>query len=190
MLAPLDIAVLVLMAITAVIGFWTGFVWQVIRIVSVMASIWIALVYSPVVTGFLGDRIPASLRDLVSAGLVFAAAMAVLFLVGYLFRDIVNALKPQLTDRVLGAGFGVLLGALIAAFFAFCVLELGGEGNTLTARVEETTITRVMGTLLGHALPDSLRQAVNPEKGPQKGESSAPPAVAPAKAGSSPEAGS
>jgi uncharacterized membrane protein required for colicin V production len=164
MLAPVDIAVLILVAVTAVIGFWTGFVWQVIRIVSLIASIWVALVYGPVVASFLGTRVPPSVRGLVSVVAVFLAAMVVLFLVGYLFRDVVNALKPQLTDRILGAGFGALLGALVAAFFAFAILEYAEEGSPMAVKVEESTVTCLIGRFLRHALPDGVRDVVDAEK--------------------------
>ena len=182
MLAPADIAVLVLMAITAVIGFWTGFIWQVIRIISVIASIWIALVYSPVVAGFMGSRLPASMRDLISTAAVFLAAMLVLYLVGYLFRDVVNALKPQVTDRILGAAFGLFLGALVAAFFAFSILEYGEQEGPLVARVEDSAIAGTMGRFLGHALPDSVRKAV------EEGESAAPEPEPEKPAGETPQA--
>jgi uncharacterized membrane protein required for colicin V production len=165
LLAPADIAVLVLMAITAVIGFWTGFIWQVIRLVSVIASVWIALVYCPVVAGFMGSRLPAAMRDLVSAAAVFLAAMLVLYLVGYLFRDVVNALKPQVTDRILGAVFGTLLGAIIAAFFAFAVLEYAEEDGSLAVKVQRSAIAGSMGRFLGHALPDSVRKVVDEAEG-------------------------
>lgn len=176
MLSPIDIAILVLVGITAAVGFWTGFVWQVIRIISVIASIWAALVYRPVASSFLAGRVPASYRDLACTLGVFVVAMVLCYLVSYLFREVVNALKPQLTDRILGAVFGLLLGALLGAFFAFSVLEFAEEDSRILVAVENSNGARLMGRFLGHALPDGLREAVEEPEEPGV----PPPAAQPA----------
>ena len=121
MFGPADFVILGVVLAAAAIGFWSGFIWMLVLVGSMVACIWVTLVYHPVVAGALGAHFTEPVRLMGSAAAVFVGAILVCYLVAYLFRDIINALKPQLTDRILGAVFGVLLGVLLSAFFSFLV---------------------------------------------------------------------
>ncbi|MHC4480847.1 MAG: CvpA family protein, partial [Planctomycetota bacterium] len=142
------------------IGFWTGFVWQLIRIASVVACIWVASLYCPVVASILGTRLTESVRLIASFAAVFVAGLMVCYLLGYLVRDAVNALKPQMADRVLGAAFGLFNGALVVGLFAFLVLEFGAEGSAVRTHVEQSRAASLMATGLDHSLPDGLKRRI------------------------------
>lgn len=160
LLAAADVVALVVLLATSAVGFWRGFIWQIVRLVSVVACMWVALVYHPVVARYVTSRFGESTRVIASVLGVFAATMLVCFLLTYLFRDVINALKPQFTDRILGAAFGALLGGVLVAFVSFVAIEYGSDDTVLTARVQESVGARAMGTCLRYALPDSVRDTV------------------------------
>jgi membrane protein required for colicin V production len=157
-LSPVDAAVVLVLILSAVLGFWSGFAWQVVRLVSLAACAWVALLYAPFVAYSLGAEFSEPVRLLLSHMLVFAAALAVCYLLAYLFRDPINALKPEMTDRVLGGAFGLVKGALLVAFCAFLLLEYAAPQSPVRAHLEQATGAASMGRFLGYALPDSVRE--------------------------------
>ena len=105
-----DVIILGIVLASAAIGFWSGFIWMLVLVVGMVACIWVTLVYHPVVARAFGSHFTQPMRLMGSAAAVFIGAILVCYLVAFLFRDIINALKPQLADRILGAVFGVILG--------------------------------------------------------------------------------
>jgi len=105
-----DLALLGLVAVAAVLGFLLGLVWMLVMMGMVVGCIWLTLLYHPVVAEQLGTRFSESVRLMGSAAAVFVGALLVCGLLAYLFRDIVNSLKPHLTDRLLGLAFGNVVG--------------------------------------------------------------------------------
>ncbi|MBA7698824.1 hypothetical protein ES703_107506 [subsurface metagenome] len=98
-----DLAVILLLLLSAAIGFWTGFVWQIIRLVSVVVCIWVTVAYSPVVAESLSSEVSYGARMLGSFVGVGLAALLVCYLLTFLVRDFINAIKPEMPDRILGA---------------------------------------------------------------------------------------
>jgi membrane protein required for colicin V production len=159
-LSTADLIIVGIVLAAAAIGFWLGLIWMLVLSASMVACIWVTLVYHPVVAGALGAHFTESVRLMASAAAVFVGALMVCYLVAYLFREIISAMRPQLTDRILGAIFGVLLGVLVSAFFSFLVLEYADPKAPVRPRVEQSVIARALGASFQYALPDSLRRAV------------------------------
>ena len=155
-----DLVILGLVLAGAAIGFWSGFVWMLVLTGSMVGCMWVTLVYHPVVAGFMGSQFSEPVRLMGSAAVVFIGAVIVCYLVAYLFRDVLNALKPQLPDRIVGVGFGVLLGLLLSSFLSFLVLEYSDEAAPIRPHVEESVLARPMGRFFGYTLPDRLRKSV------------------------------
>jgi membrane protein required for colicin V production len=155
-----DVAVIAVLLASMGIGFWTGFVWQFIRIGSLAICILVTLLYSPLVADSLDLEYSAAVKLQMSAVAVFATTMTVSYLVAYLLRDVVNALKPQTTDRILGAAFGLVRGALLVGALSLLVLTYSEEESVLRAEVEQSRTAAVMGYFLQYALPDSVREQI------------------------------
>ena len=152
-----DAVMIVVVLLGAVVGFWSGFVWQVIRLASVGVCIWVTCLYYPIVASVVGREFSEPVRMVGSATAVFAATLLVCYLLAYLFREVINALRPKLADRLLGAAFGAFKGLVIVALFGFLVLEHAGQDSAVRARVQESKAVVAVGTCLGYTLPDGIR---------------------------------
>ena len=109
-----DIAVIVVITLSALIGVWRG----VIREVFALAA-WIsAVICMFLFGGKLGNMLPIAqdtpwLRTLAGYTLVFIGVFVVLSVAGFLFSKVVNAIGLSFLDRALGMMFGLVRGALI-----------------------------------------------------------------------------
>jgi membrane protein required for colicin V production len=108
-----DIAIVVVILITALIGFMRGFVWLVIFIATWAAAIFLAFKYK----GMLAEALPVQLSSEVaqtglSILLIFLGILIVGAIINYLFCKAVSAIGLGTFDRILGAGLGIALGAL------------------------------------------------------------------------------
>ncbi|MCI0380132.1 MAG: CvpA family protein [Gemmataceae bacterium] len=113
----LDTIILVLLALGAGLGFWSGFLWQIARILS--------LVIALIATIFLHEPATRTLHDHVLRGaderIVEVAAYVALFVLVYLLLFIatrlahtgIRATELQIFDRLLGCMFGFSKMALI-----------------------------------------------------------------------------
>lgn len=158
-LTTVDIIVIALVLVSMGIGFMTGFVWQFVRIASLVVSIWISWVYHPVVAESLSSGLSQPVRRIIGAFVVFLAALMVFYLLAFLFRDVINALKPELPDRILGAGFGLLKAGLLIGVAAFLTVHYLGPDNPVRTHVQSSksamaTVTCVRAFL--YVLPDSV----------------------------------
>lgn len=160
LLTVADLALVAVLLASVVVGFCTGFIWQLVCIISFGISIWATVLYTPVVADFVGTRFSEPVRLVGSAVVVFIAALVVCYMFAYLFRGLIDALKPRMTDRVLGGLLGFINGALLVSLFAFVALEFMAEHWTVRAYVCESKGLSAMGTCLAHALPDGLREPV------------------------------
>ena len=164
LVAPLDMAVLVLLLAAMAIGFWTGLVWQLICVISVVVSFCVSYLYHPIVAEYLGSQLSEPVRRIVSALGVFILALLVCYLITFLFRQFINAIKPETPDRILGAVFGLFTGVLLIGVFAFAVLQYAGQDSSVRAHVQAskgaTAMASVVRTFV-YLLPDSVRESVD-----------------------------
>ncbi|MCK4284250.1 MAG: CvpA family protein [Candidatus Brocadiae bacterium] len=162
-LSPVDIGVILVLLVSFGIGYWTGFVWQVIRIVSLVASVWISVVYSPVVAESLRGPLGPPLARVAAALGVFLAALMLFYLVGFLCRKLINAIKLDRPDRIMGALFGLAKGALLIGVIAFIILRYVDEDRAVykhTAQSVVATFTaRCVGGIL-QVLPGVAREKI------------------------------
>ena len=135
-LTAVDCVVLGLVLLSMAFGFWTGFVWQFVRIAGLVLSVWVSWLYYPTVSKYLGAAMPDSVRNVVAAAAIFVAVIVVCYLVSFLFHGVIDALKPEMPDRLLGAVFGLIKGVMFAGFLAFMLIRFLPAGSEARARVE------------------------------------------------------
>ncbi len=133
-----DYVVIGMILVSMALGFWTGFVWQFVRIAGLVASVWISWLYYPTVAQFLPASIPLSLRHVLGAAAVFVAVLMLCYLVAFLFHDVIDALKPEMPDRLLGAMFGLIKGVMLVGFIAFMMMRFLPTGNDIRRRVADS----------------------------------------------------
>lgn len=112
-----DVAVIVVIALSALLGLWRG----VIREVFALAA-WVAALVCMFLLGErLGVALPLEaitrdvpwLRSLIGYALVFIGVFVLVSVVGYVFSRLVKAIGLSFVDRALGGVFGLIRGALI-----------------------------------------------------------------------------
>lgn len=109
----IDIAIVVVILITALIGFMRGLVWMGIFLATWTAAILLAIKYKDA----LATALPVKLgSDVAQAGmaalLIFLATLIAGAIINYLFSRAISAIGLGTFDRILGTGLGIALGAL------------------------------------------------------------------------------
>jgi len=137
-LGPVDIGVALMLLAAFAVGFWTGLIWQIVCLVSVVACLWVSVTYHPVVEDFFGADGGGATGSIISGIGVFLCALLVCYLITFLFRGLINAIRPQLPDRIIGSVFGLFVGALVVGVCSFFVLNYGNEETTMRRYVAES----------------------------------------------------
>ncbi|MCB1889017.1 MAG: CvpA family protein [Rhodocyclaceae bacterium] len=117
-----DIVVIGLLAICAGLGFWRGFVSEVLAI----AAWVVAIVLARLFTVPLAEQMIFIEGELVRQAAAFLAILIGTLMAGgilrWILRELLKAAGLGAADRILGAGFGVVKGLVIA----LVVVLLGG----------------------------------------------------------------
>lgn len=123
MLNGADLALLIIIAISALVGLWRGLVVEVLSLVAWVAAFWLAFRFGATFAGwFVGHIDAAAARMALAYTLVFFAALIVGGLVTWLLGKVVQSTGLSGPDRLLGLGFGVLRGVALGGVL---VLVLG-----------------------------------------------------------------
>lgn len=117
-----DFALLLVLAVSMGVGLWRGFVVEVLSLTVWVAAFWLAMAFGADVAAWLTaiEQVPARLF-LGYAG-VFIAVLIVGGLVTWAIGKVIANTGLSSTDRVLGLGFGLLRGLVLACV---AVLLLG-----------------------------------------------------------------
>jgi membrane protein required for colicin V production len=116
----LDICVLIVIGVSSIFGLTRGFVREVVAVTAWIAAIYIARLYSPFLIPFF-----ASITDNETGRYVLAFAVLSLgtLIVGAIVNKFMSRLVSmaglQMTDRLLGAAFGIARGVIIVAVLVF-----------------------------------------------------------------------
>ena len=120
----IDWTIVVLVALSFLLGVWRGFVREIVSIVGWILGVYLAMRFSTV----LGERIPLEVewpvvKTIVAGVLIVAACVFVAALVGWIARRLLVAAKLSVADRTLGGIFGVARGVLIVAVLIFFAMD-------------------------------------------------------------------
>lgn len=109
----IDIAIVVIMLITALIGFMRGFVWMAIFLATWSAAILLAIKFKDQLASALPIKLGSEVAQIgLAALLIFIGVLIAGAIINYLFSKAVSAIGLGTFDRILGTGLGVALGAL------------------------------------------------------------------------------
>lgn len=103
-----DAAMLAVLAVSVLIGLWRGLLFEVMSLVGWLVAYGVARIYAPTAQTWW----PEAPQALAFAG-VFIAALVLWSLVARLVRLLLRATPLALVDRLLGAVFGALRGAVL-----------------------------------------------------------------------------
>jgi membrane protein required for colicin V production len=156
-----DIAVLIVVVLSALLGLWRG----VIREVFALGA-WIAAIVCMFLFGEkLALMLPFAadtpwLRSLSGYALVFVGVFVTMSIAGFLFSKMINAIGLSFIDRALGMMFGVIRGALIAVLLVFVagattLPQMSWWRDSVTAKPLAT-----IASILRNRLPDDLAKRI------------------------------
>jgi membrane protein required for colicin V production len=113
-LNQVDIAILIITVLSSLFGLWRGFIKEVLSLLTWIAALLVARVYSEYLSGWLSGMIDNDgIRYVTAFTLLFVAVMVVGTLINFLLSKllVVNGLK--FADRLLGGVFGIARGLII-----------------------------------------------------------------------------
>jgi len=120
MLTWLDLVLLAIVGVSALTGVWRGLIGEVMALVVWVAAFWLAIGFGPQVAELYTGVVDApTARWLLGYASVFLLVLAIGGLVTWVLRKLVRSTGLSGSDRVLGLGFGLVRGAVVA-----CVLVL------------------------------------------------------------------
>lgn len=121
----IDIGIIVLILLSAIVGFVRGFVREAFSLATWIAAIVVAFLFFEQLATQLPFNIPNDLARLgVSFLLIFLGILILGSIVNYLFNKAIQAMGLGGADRVLGGAFGVIRGALVITLIVL-LLNLG-----------------------------------------------------------------
>ena len=112
-----DTTLLALLAVSALLGAWFGFVSQVARVVCASLSVYAATVFHEPMVGLLREYALKDANPLVSDGLAYVCVFVLVYLILHyasrLIREVVREADLDGYDRLLGAVLGLSKMALL-----------------------------------------------------------------------------
>jgi membrane protein required for colicin V production len=109
-----DLTLLAVLALSVVVGLWRGLVFELMSLAGWLVAYVAAQVWSPQVAVALPVGEPGSaLQQGAAFALTFLGVLIAWMVLARLLRLMVHATPLTLIDRMLGAGFGLLRGAVL-----------------------------------------------------------------------------
>lgn len=109
-----DIAILAIVALSAFFGLWRGLVKEVLSLLTWVAALVVAGVYSSALEPLLGPiAINATVRYAAAFAILFIITMIVGSLINYFVSKLINFSGLKFADRLFGGAFGVARGVII-----------------------------------------------------------------------------
>lgn len=115
-----DIIVVSIIALSLFFGFWRGFVKEILSILTWIAALLIARIYSeflaPMFSGFVDDT---SVRYVLAFAVLFVLTMMLGTLLNHFMSKLITVTGLKFTDRLLGGVFGLCRGVIIGLLILF-----------------------------------------------------------------------
>jgi membrane protein required for colicin V production len=158
----LDIVLAVLLLLFAWSGFRKGLVIELATLVALILGIYLAYYFSGLLTEKLKEffTISDQYLEIISFIVIFIAVLLLVLLVGKLFEKIIDVLLLGFLNKLAGAIFSILKGALFISIFIF-IVEFVSAGNHFFKK--ETRESSVLYPPIASIVP-SLVSWVDPEK--------------------------
>ena len=134
----LDIAIVVIILITALIGFMRGLVWMGIFLATWTAAILLAIKYKDALAQVLPIKLGSEIAQTgLAALLIFLGVLIAGAIINYLFSKAVAAVGLGTFDRILGTGLGIALGALAVTLMTMLLslTELPAQDSWKSSRL-------------------------------------------------------
>lgn len=109
-----DIALLVILGLSSLVGLWRGFIVEVLSLAAWVLAFWLAFTYGDEAAALIDESFATpSARLLIGYALLFVAALLIGGFATWGIGRLVKGSGLSAVDRVLGMGFGLLRGVAL-----------------------------------------------------------------------------
>lgn len=109
-----DYGVFLIMAISLALGWWRGFVYELLSIAGWLLAYFAARLFSSEFSSFVPDVIATgAAKTMVAYGVIFIGTLMLSALASWLLSNVVRFIGLGWVNRLLGLGFGLVRGILI-----------------------------------------------------------------------------
>ena len=113
-MAWIDVAIIALIALSAVLSLFRGFVKEALALASWLVALWVAMIFYEDVARVLAQWISEpSLQKILAFSILFVTVLLIGAVINYLAGKLVSKTGLAGTDRMLGVVFGIARGAVI-----------------------------------------------------------------------------
>lgn len=125
-----DYIILAVVALSAFLGLWRGFVTEVLSLACWIAAFWTAWMFGNTVAQWYGQWLhqPAA-RAIAGYLTCFLAVLVAGALLGWLLRKLIRASALSGTDRMLGTAFGLARGVLLVSLVVLLLAFTPARGE-------------------------------------------------------------
>ena len=126
-MTPVDYFILLVLVLSAGVGFWRGFVKESLSLLTLLVAIWVAWRFSGLIEPRIGNwAADPEVRSWIARVIVFVFALLLGSLASWAARQLIRHTGLSGVDRMLGAGFGLARGVLIVGLLVLVLdfLEL------------------------------------------------------------------
>jgi len=136
-MTPVDYLIVLVLVVSAGVGFWRGFVKEALSLLTLLVAIWLAWRFAtliePKLSNWAADQ---EVRIWIARGIIFALALVLGALVSWVARQLIRHTGLTGVDRMLGGAFGFARGVLIVGLLVLALdfLDLDQDGWWQSAR--------------------------------------------------------
>ena len=157
-----DIAIVVIILITALIGFMRGLVWMGIFLATWTAAILLAIRFKDDIAQALPIKLSSEVAQTgLAALLIFLGVLIAGAIINYLLHKLVNAIGLGTFDRILGTGLGIALGALAITLLTMLLSLTELPNQEMWQKSKFIPKFKEAATWLQTLIPDNLNDIVN-----------------------------
>ena len=156
-----DIIMLIILASAAIFGAIKGFAWQVASLASIVVSYFVANYFRHDVAKHINAQPPWNVF-LAMLLLYFGTSLAI-WLVFRMISSSIDKIRLKEFDRQLGAGFGLLKGAVLCCIVTmFAMTLLGPNQKTFIARSRSGQYIAQALAHAGSIMPPEVKEVIGP----------------------------
>jgi len=157
-----DIAIVVIIVITALIGFMRGLVWMGIFLATWTAAILLAIRFKDDVAQALPIKLSSEVMQTgLAALLIFLGVLIAGAIINFLLHKLVNAIGLGTFDRILGTGLGIALGALAITLLTMLLSLTELPNQEMWQKSKFIPKFQESATWLQTLIPDNFNDIVN-----------------------------